>query len=227
MVTIEYNGKTNKQFDLVVTDFDQRKRPEEQIEVIDIEGRNGSLVDRHGVYRSYERNIEMVNLTEDKKPLVHKWLSGRGVLRTSEDPAGFSYVDVIDTIERKYIGEVHSFITVTLLCEPHFYLDTGMHAIEITTQKSLMNIGTDIAEPLIKVYGNGNGQVLINEQVIPLTGIDQHLTIDTKLQIVHKDGLPAGRKMSGPFPVLGEGQNLISFAGGITKLELTPRWREL
>lgn len=227
MVTIEYNGKTNKQFDLVVTDFEQRKRPEEQVEVIDIEGRNGSLVDRHGVYRSYERNIEMVNLTEDKKPLVHKWLSGRGVLRTSEDPAGFSYVDVIDTIERKYIGERHSFITVTFLCEPHFYLDAGVLPIEITGAKSLMNIGTDISEPLIKVYGTGNGQILINEQVIPLTGIEQHLTIDTKLQIVHKDGLPAGRKMSGPFPILEEGQNLISFTGGITKLELTPRWREL
>ena len=227
MVTIEYNGKTNKQFDLVVTNFEQRKRPEEQVEIIDIEGRSGSLVDRHGAYRSYQRTIEMVNLTEDKKPLVHKWLSGRGVLRTSEDPAGFSYVDVIDTIERKYIGERHSFIAVTFLCEPHFYLDAGVLPIEITAQKSLMNIGTDIAEPLIKVYGNGDGQVLINEQVIPLAGIEQHLTIDTKLQIVHKDGLPAGRKMSGPFPVLGEGQNLISFAGGITKLELTPRWREL
>ena len=227
MVTIEYNRKTNVQFDLVVTNFEQRKRPEEQIEVIDIEGRNGSLVDRHGVYRSYQRTIEMVNLTEDKKPLVHKWLSGRGILRTSEDPAGFSFVDVLDTIERKYIGERHSFIAVTFLCEPHFYLDAGMLPIEITTQKSLMNIGTDSAEPLIKVYGTGNGQILINEQVIPLTGIEQHLTIDTKLQIVHKDGLPAGRKMSGPFPVLGEGQNLISFTGGITKLELTPRWREL
>lgn len=227
MVTIEYNGKTNKQFDLVVTNFDQRKRPEEQIEIIDIEGRSGSLVDRHGVYRSYQRTIEMVNLTEDKKPLVHKWLSGRGILRTSEDPNGFHFVDVIDAVERKYIGEIHSIIAVTFLCEPHFYLDAGMLPIEITAQKSLMNIGTDIAEPLIKVYGNGNGQILINEQVITLTGIEQHLTIDTKLQIVHKDGLPAGRKMSGPFPALGEGQNLISFAGGITKLELTPRWREL
>lgn len=227
MVTIEYNGKTNKQFDLVVTNFEQRKRPEEQIEIIDIEGRNGSLVDRHGVYRSYQRTIEMVNLTEDKKPLVHKWLSGRGILRTSEDPNGFHFVDIIDAVERKYIGEIHSIIAVTFLCEPHFYLDAGTRTIKISTPTTLMNIGTDSAEPLIKVYGSDNGQVLINEQVIPLTGIEQHLTIDTKLQIVHKDGLPAGRKMSGPFPVLGEGQNLISFTGGVTKLELTPRWREL
>lgn len=227
MVTIEYNGKTNVQFDLVVTNFEQRKRPEEQIEIIDIEGRSGSLVDRHGVYRSYQRTIEMVNLTEDKKPLVHKWLSGRGTLRTSEDPNGFHFVDIIDAVERKYIGKIHSIIAVTFLCEPHFYLDAGTRTIKISTPTTLMNIGTDSAEPLIKVYGSGNGQVLINEQVIPLTGIEQYLTIDSKLKIVHKDGLPVGRRMQGDFPVLSEGTNLISFTGGIAQLELTPRWREL
>ena len=227
MITVEFKGKRNQAFDCVVTRLDRRKRADEQVELIEIEGRSGTLVDRYGTYRSYERELQLANIKEENVAGINKWLSGRGILRTSVDPHGYFYADVIGELTREWIGCQSHYIASTFLVEPYFYLDAGVLPIKITAQKSLMNIGTDTAEPLIKVYGTGNGQVLINEQVIPLTGIEQHLTIDTKLQIVHKDGLPAGRKMSGPFPVLGEGQNLISFTGGITKLSLTPRWREL
>lgn len=227
MVTVEFKGITNKHFDLVVTHLDQRRRPEEQIETIEIEGRSGSLVDRYGDYKSYERKIEFVHIKQDNAREIHKWLSGKGVLRTSEEQYGYFYADVVGELERKLIGSGKSILTTTFLVEPYLYLDAGKNVIEITQQSKLYNIGSIYADPLIKVFGTGDGQILINSQVIQFSGIQDYLMVDAKLKIVHKDNLPAGRKMSGSFPVLEEGENIVFFNGGITKLEITPRWREL
>lgn len=227
MVTVEFKGITNKHFGLVVTHLDQRRRPEEQIEIIEIEGRSGSLVDRYGDYKSYERKIEFVHMKQDNAREIHTWLSGKGMLRISEEQHGYFYADVVGELERKLAGSGKSILTTTFLVEPYLYLDAGKNEIEIIQQSKLYNIGSIYADPLIKVFGTGDGKILINSQVIQLSGIQDYLVIDAKLKIVHKENLPAGRKMSGPFPILEEGQNLISFNGGITKLEITPRWREL
>lgn len=227
MVTVEFKGITNKHLSLVVTHLDQRRRPEEQIEIIDIEGRSGSLVDRYGDYKSYERKIEFVHMKQDNAREIHKWLSGKGVLRTSEEQYGYFYADVVGELERKLAGSGKSILTTTFLVEPYLYLDAGKNEIEITQQSKLYNIGSIYADPLIKVFGTGDGQILINSQVIQFSDIQDYLMVDAKLKIVHKDNLPAGRKMSGPFPILEEGENIVFFNGGITKLEITPRWREL
>ncbi len=226
-VTVEFKGITNKHFGLVVTHLDQRRRPEEQIETIEIEGRSGSLVDRYGDYKSYERKIEFVHMKQDNAREIHKWLSGKGILRTSEEQYGYFYADVVGELERKLAGSGKSILTTTFLVEPYLYLDAGKNEIEITQQSKLYNIGSIYADPLIKVFGTGDGQILINSQVIQFSDIQDYLMVDAKLKIVHKDNLPAGRKMSGPFPILEEGENIVFFNGGITKLEITPRWREL
>jgi phage-related protein len=227
MVTVEFKGLTNRHFGLVVTHLDQRRRPEEQVEIIDIEGRSGSLVDRYGDYNSYERKIEFVHMKHDNAREIHKWLSGKGILRTSEEQHGYFYADVVAELERKLVGSRKNLLTASFLVEPHFYLESGNRSLEITEEARLINIGTVYAEPLIKIFGTGDGQMIINSQIVQLTGIQDYLTIDSKLKIVHKDNLPAGRKMSGSFPVLEEGENIVFFNGGITKLEITPRWREL
>lgn len=227
MITMEFKGKRNQAFDCIVTHLDRRKRADEQVELIEIEGRSGTLVDRYGTHHSYEREMQLANIREENVAGINKWLSGRGILRTSVDPHGYFYADIIGELTREWIGCQSHYISTTFLVEPYFYLDTGSHPIEITSSKQLSNLGTIEAEPLITVYGNGNGEIHINDKTIQLTGLTSHLTIDSRMLHVHKDGLPAGRVMSGEFPVLEEGTNIVSFSGGITRLSLTPRWREL
>ncbi|WP_425540036.1 hypothetical protein [Microaceticoccus formicicus] len=230
MVTIEYNGITNKKFNLIVTEFEQRKRAEEHIIEYEVEGRSGSIVDRLGTYKSYTRSFQFVNYKKDNYQKIHKWLSGSGILRTSEDENGFFYADVINVIDRDYVGQYNgttNLINVAFKVEPFFYFNKGQYILEALGTKKLNNIGSIYSEPVIKVFGNGTGEISINDKVLRLTNINGYLTIDSRLQIAHKDKLPAGRNMVGDFPVFKEGENIISFNGGISKLEIQPNWREL
>lgn len=227
MVIVEFNKTTNKELGLVVTDIGQRKRAKEHVEIIEIEGRSGSIVDRQGTFSSYRRDVTFVNLKRDMAAPIHKWLSGRGILRTSIDEGGFFYADTIDDLTREYIGEDKSYISVSFLVEPFFYLESGNQVMNLTSPVTLQNIGNVYADPIIKLFGTGSGSLMINEQVITLTGIQDHLTIDSRLKVTHKDGLPAGRKMTGPYPTLIEGKNIIGWTGAITRVELIPGWREI
>lgn len=227
MIRVEFKSKTNKQFGLVVTRLTRRKRAEEHIEQYTVEGRSGRIVDRLGTFDSYEREVEFANFEPDERRDINKWLSGKGILRTSEDPGGFFFADIIDAMEREPLGCNRNILTAKMLVEPFFYLDTGEHIIETDKTLHLYNIGSIYAAPIIKVFGNGSGQISINDKIVYLRNISEHITIDGRLQIVHKDKLPQGKNMIGDYPIFEEGENIITFSGGITKLEITPYWREL
>lgn len=232
MVNIEFNGKTNEDFGLFISDIELRKKAKPRTKTITVEGRNGTLVDYLGSYEPYTRKVKLVNRRDSDISRVYEWLTGKGILRTSLDEGGFFYVDVLEGIERDYLGKsyhakIHHTVPVTFLVQPFFYLDAGTRPLEITATKKLFNIGTYEAEPIITVYGTGTGTVYINDQVVTLSNLVAPLTIDCKLQEVFENNLPAGRKMQGDFPVLEMDSNTISFTGGITKLVITPRWCEL
>lgn len=227
MIKIEFNNKTNREFALVVQNLTRRKRAEERIERHTVEGRSGQIIDRLGTFESYEREVTFANFEKDKVRDINKWLSGNGILRTSVDPDGFFYADVIDVMERNPLGCCRNSMKVTFLVEPFFYLERGRHPIKTNKSISIYNLGTIYSEPVIKVYGNGSGRLSINNKIINLRNIENYVTIDSKLKITHKDNLPKGKDMTGEYPIFEEGRNYISFSGGITKLEIVPYWREL
>lgn len=225
-ITIYYNGRSNKYYDLIVTEVTQRQRLEENIELIEIEGRSGTLVDRLNTFKSYERKFMLANVRDEMIPLIHDWLRGRGELRTSIDENGFFRAEVIGPIEREHIGNLHSHLTVTFLVD-FFYLDSGTRVIKPTKGATLRNVGNHDSEPYIKVYGSGAGTLSIGGQQVHFTGISSYIEIDSALKICHKDRLPAGKQMSGNFPILPLGESVITWSGGITGVEITPRWREI
>lgn len=224
---VEFKRIKNIDLGLVVTGYELRCRAEERTDIIQVEGRSGSIVDRYGTFASYKKTIEFANLRPENFSRVNKWLSGRGKLRTSADPNGFYYADVVDVLTREQIGECYHYIKVDFLVEPFFYLDSGTLKSKYEAPVTLYNVGSIASDPVITVHGNGDGNIYVNQQVIKIKGMEERLTIDSRLMICHKDGLPAGRKMEGPYPMFSEGENKISWDGGVTMLEITPMWREL
>lgn len=224
MMIVEYNGKTTEQYDLVVTHLTRRMRAKERVERHEIEGRNGVVTDRLGTYESYSREMEITNIKEDKIMLVYDWLDGHGILKTSVDKGGFFKAEVVSAIEREHLACQFNSMVVEFEVDPFFYLNSGTEELSITGQVMLVNIGTIYSEPTIKVYGSGSGTIQINDQVVTIPSISNYAIIDSTLKMTTKDGLPV--KMIGDYPILPEGDSLISFSGGITKLEITPNWRE-
>ena len=80
------------------------------------------------------------------------------------------------------------------------------------------------SRPIIKVYGTGKGNVYIGNQNIVISDIDEYVTIDTEMQDAFKGSKNKNNTVNTADVVLQPGNNAISFDGGVTSVEIKPRW---
>lgn len=87
------------------------------------------------------------------------------------------------------------------------------------------------AKPCLKVYGSGAGTVYCNGTTITISDIPQYIYIDSDSQNCFKEisdaNLNSLVSLSNGFPVLSAGDNSISWSGGVTNVEVMPRWWNL
>lgn len=112
----------------------------------------------------------------------------------------------------------------TLLGTNIFYSDADN--LEITYKKieRINNPTSFDSLPLIKVIGSGSGSLTINGKEISFSQIDDYIMLDSDLKRAYKGDVSKNNVMTGDFPVLIPGDNLIQFSGGITSVIITPRW---
>ena len=117
---------------------------------------------------------------------------------------------------------------VSFKVDPFFYLDDGEEVITITEPIKLINPGTYYSEPLITVFGNENIILNINSQFIELKNVNNHVTIDSNLQVVYRDTLNQPEVFRGNnFPIFDTGEINITWDKNVSKIEIIPRWRAL
>ena len=114
--------------------------------------------------------------------------------------------------------------TVSFNCMPQRWLVSGSYPMTLTAPYSLTNQYCP-ALPLITVYGNGAGALTIGGNIIQISEIDEYVTLDSDTQNAYKGTANKNSTISlASFPVLQPGKTGISWSGGITKVEITPRW---
>lgn len=81
------------------------------------------------------------------------------------------------------------------------------------------------AKPLLRVYGTGGGKVYIGENFIEILSIDGYVDLNCETHNAYHVGEFCNQTIkSGDFPDLAPGRNRITWTGGITAVEVTPRW---
>lgn len=83
------------------------------------------------------------------------------------------------------------------------------------------------SRPIIKIYGFGSGELEIGDQVLEISSIDNYLVIDCEMMEIYKDKINCNSKVKlnrNDFPKLLPGLNRILFSGGITSVEVIPKW---
>ena len=226
MYNVFFKDKSTHDFPLLVTEVGRRQKAAEQIERFEVPYRNGALTIRSDRYESYPREMRMVCTDKDAIGGINEWLDGHGVLRTDLDRGGFFIADVVSGLEyENYLRDIDAF-SVEFLIEPFFYLDSGEIMITSTAAFSLINPGNIYSQPLITVYGSGDITLNINSQFVQLTGVETSITMDSKLALCYRDTLNMGAKMTGEYILMDTGTNNIEWTGSVTKIEITPRWRE-
>ncbi len=91
----------------------------------------------------------------------------------------------------------------------------------------MVNPTSHPSSPIIKVYGNGSGEIQIGNNTITILSVNGYLVIDSDLMEVYKDETNCNSKVKfslNTFPKLRPGINDISFSGEITRLEVIPKW---
>lgn len=219
----EYGIRVVRQPDIV--------RPQERITFTTVPGRSGSLTTLEGddVYDDILLTVECVIRDLNRLDEIIKYLKGYDKVTFANRQGGFYHAHIVNQISFEQVlrGNPHRRFVISFRCQPFFYL-TGVPKITISASGTTVeNPGTMFSEPVIQVTLTGDAQVTIGSSYIELQGVTGQVTIDTPLKEVYKNYSSLSNHMTGEFPVLHSGQNLISWTGGVTQIVITPNWRVL
>ena len=163
--------------------------------------------------------------------LIKKWLKGTGKLVLSNQPDRYFKASIDNSIPlEKIIEAIHNF-TVVFSCFPYGFLKIAdkprVYNPTTTTWETIIMNEYDLSLPHFKIYGQGDIGLLINGVETDFYAVDQLVECDSDLQQCYKGNQNLGMNMSGEFPVLYPGKNVIEFTGNIKQVILTPHWRTL
>ena len=166
----------------------------------------------------------------DKKHEIELWLSSGGGsfhrLEDTEEPQYYRMAKFLAPIEEKKVlhNDVARF-DVPFELSAERWLKSGEDVVEFTGSGVLVNPTTYTALPLIVINGTGAGTLTINSKTITISKIGGKLTMDSAIQRAYNDNEESkDDTITGGYHTLGEGENAISFAGGVTSVEIIPRW---
>lgn len=81
------------------------------------------------------------------------------------------------------------------------------------------------AQPIFKVYGDSGGELYVGEEKITIHSITDYVLLNCETHNAYNAaGFCNETILSDDFPELPEGKTQITWTGGITAVEVIPRW---
>lgn len=200
------------------------------IEEIAVPGRNGNLTVSNGRVD----NVDVQYMCFIDAPLSRRSRGIRAWLMSAEP-----YQVLSDTYDREYFrfayckGPVdfegvqnrYAESTVTFRCKPMMYSWDGQKVIALSSGGEVINPEAFASRPHFKVYGSGQGTLFIGDQSVTFNDIDEYIEIDSDSGVIYKGTEnQGGSVIIDAMPVLVPGNTAISWDGGISNIEIIPRW---
>lgn len=213
---------------------------ERQMRFEEVPGRAGALAIDQGGFLDVDATMEAYMRDGAQMSAVRAWMQGAGELILSTDATRFYRARVVGEVEtpRSGRGLTSRGLTVPLRVSPFRYHvpaagEDGDDVPLTSSPATVTNPGTYKSAPRIKVEGTGNVVLTIGTQIVEVENLEDGIIIDSELGdcfnltetalLNHKVTL-----MDDEFPTLAPGANIISWTGdGVTKITVTPRWRDL
>lgn len=234
MGVIKLNNITSDSVGIVVELPPDYEIPERDVSVHSLPGRNGDVVlDNHrykNIDREYSIAIGEVKGDFNKLSLkISNWInSSIGYVRFEDSylPEVFMIGTITEASKIVNILQQAGRTTLKINRKPQRFLKSGERAISISRPTTLYNPTQYNALPLIKVRGANKGTISIGGIGVTIGKITDGMIIDSEVEDVSKDttNLNNDVKMATIFPILKPGNINISFSGGITSIEIIPRW---
>lgn len=204
------------------------------VEAQTIPGRNGNIVFYTGSYENRSGSASCFCFQKDVEKAISsagRFLMGkRGYrrLETSDDPDHYWMARVENSPRIEQRLRLLAPFEIGFDCKPQRFVKNGENAIVFTANGSLLNQYGQISLPFITLYGQGAGSLTIGDCVVDVNALDGTLCLDSETQNAYNDSGNQNMNINAPvFPTLPDGEIQIAFSGGITKVEIVPRWWEL
>lgn len=157
---------------------------------------------------------------------VYSWLNNenkQGTLILSDDLQKF-YKATCSSVKTNYKTYNISSININFDCFPFRY-SVSNQPTKLSESSIITVDGNYYSEPKIVVYGSGNGNLIVNDEIINVS-VDDYVVLDTELGLAYKDNAISMFQTAGDFPKLYPGENSIYWNGGITSVEVfkNERW---
>src|SRR5690625_4399670 len=232
----EYKGISSLDMHLRILNEISFPSPEADIEFVEIIGKDGELAIDNERLKGVNFPIPVVLKTPSDKTVeqastdISNWLKNDigwyplkflGSSNYEYIAMCYEQFDIEETLKR--FGKT----VITFRLKPYKRF-VGEKPIVLFNGQTIVNKGTRVAKPLIRIEGHGDITLTNNgKDWLMLTGIDGHITVDSESMNVFRDNAVQFTKMKSHlrplFPVLDVGNNKIEWTGNVTKIELTPR----
>lgn len=227
---IKYKNISSDIYDLIITKPPQVKHSEIRGDVYQIPYRDGELHSTR-TYRGDAQIVVAMALTKStvadyvtRKRQIEHWLSGTGVLITSDATDAFYEVKRVELTSDDRVLVNFGEIEATFIVHPYEFLTSGNTETSATSINNLY----DKSMPLYKITGTANaeGTLTVNGNAmsfkIPTGGV---LYIDTRRLIAYgNNNINANENVSGDYRKLrlNSGSNTASVTTGT--LYTYPKW---
>jgi len=238
-----YNGISSKDMGVRISSKDIFSAPKYDVKCQSIPGRDGDLIFPNGRFPnttvSYTCFITAKSIQElaDKVTALKCWLYTEPdryhTLSDSYDTAFFrkavfnNKLDISDEVNK--IG----VFTVNFSCHPMRFSYTGQEKATYSSSPfTLVNPYPFAAKPYLKINGRGTGNLTIQSsgrtKIWAFETLDGYTECDSELMNFYHDTELKNDTVSGDgFPTFAPGTNTIAFDGGITSVEVIPRWKSI
>lgn len=236
MGVVIFNGRSSLEYGILVEHPPEYQMPERDYEVVHIPGRNGDLVIDQGSYQNVSRTYEIAFGDFGKDFVVmanaaSEWLhsaSGYARLEDSYEPEYYRLAMFQSEVTMENILQHAGRTTIEFCCKPQRFLKSGEEMRMLSDDyNSLYNPTAFISLPRIAVYGQGTGLLIVEGCTVKISNLDGSIVLDSDIQDAYEGSVNRNRDvvlMNGIFPKLFSGENTIRWTGGITRVEVVPRW---
>ena len=220
---VYFNNNMSISLNLFLEEYPSIPIANEDYDPVPVEGRNGDLFINKGTYPNKEIPFtfsirsEEIDIDFDK---VYAWLTeieDSRLLFGREDRCYKVKKVLFGNLKKEFrsIGE----FDVTFICES-FSQDLDLTTYEVTSNNfSFYYDGNAPSEPLIKVFGNGNIQLVVNGETMVISNVSDYVEVDSNLMQVRNLNLTSKDDDAiGNFALFTKGENTISYIGTVTKI---------
>lgn len=224
-----YNGVSSKEFNIGIRTAPIRTLPERRVDIKEVPFRDGSLLIDKKTYGTFTLDFDCIvvgKFTPQHIRRLKAWLSApTGRLQISDELELEYEARMINKIDFEELVDNTGSFLITFECQPYAKYTQGNVIQAISGNSNIYNHTNYTSLPYLKLYGNGEITVTINDNTITFTEVTDYIEVDSELLECFKDSELCNDKMTGLFPEFKAGVNTI--VSNASKIDILPRWRAL